>query len=129
MGLSFPPFCAASVGASVGALVRDGKRDQRNRVWSSEPEMRSSGIVVSVLLYRSRAHCWADRSIEVNHKARWVIGWLTFFVRCRAFWGVIEGSGPQNEIRVQTQSIDPVSVILQDVPRPSLRFIRDTDRR
>lgn len=41
-GLSFPEVGAEEGG---GAVVREGKRDQRKSVWSSEPEMRSSGVV------------------------------------------------------------------------------------
>lgn len=29
----------------VGSEVDEGNRDQRKSVWSSEPEMRSSGVV------------------------------------------------------------------------------------
>ena len=47
-GLSFPPRSAAASldsEAAEGEPVREGKRDQRKSVWSSEPEMSSSGVV------------------------------------------------------------------------------------
>lgn len=37
------------VAASNNAGEVEGKRDQRNKVWSSEPEIRSSGVVLRSL--------------------------------------------------------------------------------
>jgi len=42
MGLSFPPLEETSV---EGAVVREPKSDQRKSVWSSEPDISSSGVV------------------------------------------------------------------------------------
>lgn len=39
----------------------DGKGDQRKRVWSSDPEIRSSGVVRKRLSYRALAKDWAGR--------------------------------------------------------------------
>jgi hypothetical protein len=55
---------SASV-VEVGSVVvlgegeEDGKRDHKNSVWSSEPEMRSSGVDARRVVYRFRASCWA----------------------------------------------------------------------
>lgn len=48
-----------------GFVVRDAeereeeKGDQRKRVWSSEPEIKSSGVLCRRAVYRARASCWA----------------------------------------------------------------------
>jgi hypothetical protein len=58
MGFSLPPRSAAASFDSVEAVgepVREGKRDQRKRVWSSEPDMSTSGVVDSSLVYRASA--------------------------------------------------------------------------
>jgi hypothetical protein len=53
--LSFPV-----VGVEVGGEgEEEGKRDQRKRVWSSEPEMRSSGVLEMRVVYLARASFWA----------------------------------------------------------------------
>lgn len=42
-----------------GTAEGEGKGDQRKRVWSSEPEMRSSGVLWRRAVYRAWASCWA----------------------------------------------------------------------
>jgi hypothetical protein len=37
----------------------DGKGDQRKRVWSSEPEINSSGVLCRRAVYRALASSWA----------------------------------------------------------------------
>jgi hypothetical protein len=42
-----------------GCGCGEGKGDQSKRVWSSEPEMRSSGVLWRRAVYRTWASCWA----------------------------------------------------------------------
>jgi len=47
----------------------DGNKDQRKRVWSSEPEIRISGVVLRMLSYRALASRCAgiENNLNVNY--------------------------------------------------------------
>lgn len=61
IGLSLPPRSAADAveASEAEGAMREGKRDQRKSVWSSEPVMRISPLAETMLLYRAVASDWA----------------------------------------------------------------------
>jgi hypothetical protein len=84
-------------------------------VWSSEPEMRSSGVVEMSVSWRAKASFCAVKmdSVLSNHERRELI--ITFCIRGGLFGGVVVWPGPKHEIRVQRKRRHPMCMIFQSV--------------
>lgn len=89
----------------------EGKSDHKNRVWSSEPEIRSSGVVLRMLSNRVLAAAWAKDLSEMDYGSNQ--RQLTFFFVPRFFAYMVERTSTKDKVGVQGKSCNPVCVVFE----------------
>ena len=98
----------------------EGKGDQRKRVWSSEPEISSSGVLCRRAVYLALASSWARG--RVGKRSVREEGWelYTFFVCAGLLPFMIERTGTKYKIGVEGEGRHPVCVVLERMYRSTL---------